>query len=166
LLYKLQRRDELDRQIEQLAELPALAPMVRQLQCFRGISLHSAMVLATEIVDWRRFERPARLACYLGPSRAKTRVAPGSGSARSRRRATVTRRRGSKGEHARRRYAACAGPSGSRIPEPRMIQLPTHPILAALPSALGNRRISAGSTVDAASRPRRATITLHRSRIH
>jgi transposase len=66
LLYKLQRRDELDRQIEQLAELPALAPMVRQLQCFRGISLHSAMVLATEIVDWRRFERPAQLACYLG----------------------------------------------------------------------------------------------------
>jgi transposase len=66
LMYKLQRRDELDRQIEQLALLPALAPMVRRLQCFRGISLHSAMVLATEIVDWRRFERPAQLACYLG----------------------------------------------------------------------------------------------------
>lgn len=66
LMYKLQRRDELDRQIEQLAELPTLAPMVRQLQCFRGISLHSAMVLTTEIVDWRRFERPAQLACYLG----------------------------------------------------------------------------------------------------
>jgi transposase len=66
LLYKLQRREELDRQIEQLAELPTLAPMVRRLQCFRGISLHSAMVLATELVDWRRFERPAQLACYLG----------------------------------------------------------------------------------------------------
>jgi transposase len=66
LMYKLQRRDELDRQIEQLALLPALAPMVTRLQCFRGISLHSAMVLATEIVDWRRFERPAQLACYLG----------------------------------------------------------------------------------------------------
>jgi len=66
LLYKLQRRDELDRQIEQLALLPSLAPMVRHLQCFRGISIHSAMVLATEIVDWRRFERPAQLACYLG----------------------------------------------------------------------------------------------------
>ncbi len=58
LLYKLQRRDELDRQIEQLALLPALAPMVSRLQCFRGISLHSAMVLATEIVDWRRFQHP------------------------------------------------------------------------------------------------------------
>jgi transposase len=66
LMYKLQRRDELDRQIEDLALLPTLAPMVRRLQCFRGISLHSAMVLATEIVDWRRFERPAQLACYLG----------------------------------------------------------------------------------------------------
>jgi transposase len=66
LLYKLQRRDELDRQIEQLALLPTLAPMVSRLQCFRGISRHSAMVLATEIVDWRRFERPAQLACYLG----------------------------------------------------------------------------------------------------
>ena len=66
LMYKLQRRDELDRQIEQLALLPSLAPMVARLQCFRGISLHSAMVLATEIVDWRRFERPAQLACYLG----------------------------------------------------------------------------------------------------
>jgi len=66
LLYKLQRREELDREIEQLAQLPTLAPMVRQLQCFRGISLHSAMVLATEIVDWRRFEHPRQLACYLG----------------------------------------------------------------------------------------------------
>jgi transposase len=66
LLYKLQRRDELDRQIEQLALLPSLAPMVQRLQCFRGISLHSAMVLATEIVDWRRFEHPRQLACYLG----------------------------------------------------------------------------------------------------
>jgi len=66
LLYKLQRRDELDKEIERLAELPMLAPAVRRLQCFRGISLHSAMVLATEIVDWRRFERPSQLACYLG----------------------------------------------------------------------------------------------------
>ena len=66
LMYKLQRREELDRQIEQLAELPTLKPMVQTLQCFRGISLHSAMVMATELVDWRRFERPGQLACYLG----------------------------------------------------------------------------------------------------
>ena len=66
LMYTWQRREELDRQIERLAELPTLAPMVKQLQCVRGISVHAAMVLATEIVDWRRFERPAQLACYLG----------------------------------------------------------------------------------------------------
>lgn len=66
LEYKLQRRAELDRQIEQLALLPTLAPMVQALQCFRGIALQSAMVLATEIVDWRRFEHPRQLACYLG----------------------------------------------------------------------------------------------------
>ena len=52
VMYKLQRREELDRQIGTLAELPILKPMVGVLQCFRGISLHSAMVLATEFVDW------------------------------------------------------------------------------------------------------------------
>ena len=66
LVYKLQRRDELDREIAQLALSPALAEAVGRLQCFRGISLHAAMVLATEISDWRRFERPGQLAAYLG----------------------------------------------------------------------------------------------------
>lgn len=66
LAYKLQRRDELDREIERLADLPTLAPMVQRLQCFRGIALQAAMVLATEIVDWRRFRRPTQLAAYLG----------------------------------------------------------------------------------------------------
>ena len=66
LEYKLQRREELDREIARLAELPTLAPMVQRLQCFRGIALQGAMVLATEIVDWRRFERPTQLAAYLG----------------------------------------------------------------------------------------------------
>jgi transposase len=66
LTYKLQRRDELDREIERLAELPMLAPMVQRLQCFRGIALQGAMVLATELVDWRRFRRPTQLAAYLG----------------------------------------------------------------------------------------------------
>ena len=32
LLYKLERHDELDRQIEQLALLPHIAPMVERLQ--------------------------------------------------------------------------------------------------------------------------------------
>ena len=66
LMYKLQRREQLDRQIEELAELLTLKPIVQTLQCFRGISLHSAMALATELIDWRRFERPGQLAYYLG----------------------------------------------------------------------------------------------------
>ena len=65
-MYKLQRREELVRQIKQLAALPSLKPMVETPQCFRGMSLRSAMVLATGLVDWRRFERPGQLACYLG----------------------------------------------------------------------------------------------------
>ena len=30
------------------------------------LSVHSAMVLATEFVDWRRFEHPGQLACDIG----------------------------------------------------------------------------------------------------
>lgn len=66
LEYKLQRRDELDRKIESLALLPFLAPSVNYLQGFRGVAVHGAMVLATEIVDWRRFETPEQLSAYLG----------------------------------------------------------------------------------------------------
>jgi transposase len=66
LFYKVQRRDELDREIARLAELPTLKPAVQVLQSFRGISLHSAMVLATELGDWRRFTRPGQLASYVG----------------------------------------------------------------------------------------------------
>ncbi|MBA3342532.1 MAG: IS110 family transposase, partial [Gemmatimonadaceae bacterium] len=64
--YKIGRRDELDREITTLAALPEYAPAVSWLQCFRGFQLHSAMVLATEIVDWRRFARPTQLMAYLG----------------------------------------------------------------------------------------------------
>ncbi|MDQ8165734.1 MAG: IS110 family transposase [Gemmatimonadota bacterium] len=66
LEYKLSRRDELDRQIAALALTPALAAVVHRLQCFRGLQLHGAMVLATELVDWRRFESPRQLMAYLG----------------------------------------------------------------------------------------------------
>lgn len=66
LEYKLQRRAELDRRIEELALLPLYQDTVARLRCFRGIDTHAAMVLATEIVDWRRFDRPAQLMAYLG----------------------------------------------------------------------------------------------------
>ena len=66
LEYKLSRRDDLDQRIAQLALTPALAPAVARLQCFRGIDVHSAMVLATELVDWRRFTSPRQLMSYFG----------------------------------------------------------------------------------------------------
>lgn len=66
LEYKLQRRDALDAEIERLALTPALRDAVGRLQVFRGVSVHVAMVLATEIADWRRFASPRQLAAYLG----------------------------------------------------------------------------------------------------
>jgi transposase len=66
LEFKLQRRDELDKKIEAMALLPFLVPAVSHLKCFRGVAVYGAMVLATEIVDWRRFETPGQLCAYLG----------------------------------------------------------------------------------------------------
>lgn len=66
LEYKVQRRDELDRQIEARALQPLYRPVVERLKCFRGLDTHAAMVLATEIGDWRRFESPRQMMAYLG----------------------------------------------------------------------------------------------------
>lgn len=66
LEYKLARRTDLDARIEALALTPAFARSTAWLQCFRGVKAHSAMVLTTEIVDWRRFESPRQLMAYLG----------------------------------------------------------------------------------------------------
>jgi transposase len=66
LEYKVSRRAALDEQIEALALTPTYAPVVNRLQCFRGLQVHAAMVLATELVDWRRFDSPRKLMAYLG----------------------------------------------------------------------------------------------------
>ena len=66
LEYKRDRRDELDRRIEALALEPAYKEAVGRLCCLKGISTHAAMVLATEIGDFRRFERPGQLMAYVG----------------------------------------------------------------------------------------------------
>ena len=66
LEYKLSRRDALDQHIATLALTPAYAPAVATLQCFRGLQVHGAMVLATELVDWRRFASPRQLMAYRG----------------------------------------------------------------------------------------------------
>lgn len=64
--YKLQRREELDRRIKEIALEPAYREPVGWLCAFKGIRTHAAMVLVSEIVDFRRFERPGQLMAYLG----------------------------------------------------------------------------------------------------
>ncbi len=66
LEYKLSRRDALDQHVAEVALTPAYAPAVATLQCFRRIQVHSAMVLATELVYWRRFDAPRKLMADLG----------------------------------------------------------------------------------------------------
>jgi transposase len=66
LEYKLQRRDDLDRRIEELALTPRYKPVVDRISCFRGFKTQAAMVLATELGDLRRFENPRQLMAYLG----------------------------------------------------------------------------------------------------
>lgn len=91
--YKLDRRDELDRRIEALALEPAYREGVGRLCCLKGISTQAAMVLVTEIGDFRRFEHPGRLMAYLGlvPSEHS------SGS--SRRQGSITKAGNSRARH-------------------------------------------------------------------
>ena len=71
LEYKLNRLQDLDKQIEELAFSDAYAELVGKLRCFKGVDTHTAMVLLTEIGDFSRFGNPAQLMSYLG-------LAPGS----------------------------------------------------------------------------------------
>jgi transposase len=64
--YKINRRDDLDDQIALIAFSASYRPVVQRLCCFRGISTLAAMTLATEIGDWRRFQRPGQLMAFLG----------------------------------------------------------------------------------------------------
>jgi len=64
--FKIQQRDELDARIESIAVAPDYAAAVSRLRCFRGIDTLAAMVLVTEIGDFRRFQRPGQLMAYLG----------------------------------------------------------------------------------------------------
>jgi transposase len=66
LNYKLDRLNELDRRIEELAFSDAFKDITGALKCLRGIDTHSAMVLATEIGDFSRFSSAEQLMSYLG----------------------------------------------------------------------------------------------------
>ena len=60
------RRDRLDAQIRELAPTWSLAPVVAALQAMRGIAFLSAVVLAAEVGDFRRFTTPRQLTAWLG----------------------------------------------------------------------------------------------------
>jgi transposase len=60
------RKSALDERLSRLAREGEWWPTVARLRCFRGIDTLSALALALEIGDWRRFSRPARLAGWLG----------------------------------------------------------------------------------------------------
>ena len=64
--YKVDRRDELDRHIEALALDSTYKEAVGRLCYLKGISTQAAMVLVTEIGDFRRFEHPGKLMAYVG----------------------------------------------------------------------------------------------------
>jgi transposase len=60
------RVDRLTRDIEELVEEWALAPLVKSLQALRGVQLTTAVVIAAELDDLRRFATAPRLMAYLG----------------------------------------------------------------------------------------------------
>lgn len=60
------RRDRLGRQILELVPAWSLAPVVAALQAMRGVALLSAVVLAAEVGDFRRFANPRQLMAWLG----------------------------------------------------------------------------------------------------
>jgi transposase len=60
------RRDRLEAQIQELVPTWSLAPVVTALQAMRGIAFLSAVVLAAEVGDFRRFASPRQLMAWLG----------------------------------------------------------------------------------------------------
>jgi transposase len=60
------RVERLEKDIEELVERWSLRPLVRALMALRGVGLITAVVLAAEIGDYRRFKTPRELMSYLG----------------------------------------------------------------------------------------------------
>jgi transposase len=59
-------RKHLEKEIAVVAAKPPYAEGVEKLCCLRGIATLSAMVLLTEIQDFRRFKHPRELMAYVG----------------------------------------------------------------------------------------------------
>ena len=52
--------------LEELVQDTVLAPLVKALQAFRGVSMVSAVTIAAEVGDLRRFATPAQFMSYVG----------------------------------------------------------------------------------------------------
>jgi transposase len=61
-----ERVQRLTADISELVERWSLGPLVRALQALRGVDLVTAVVLAAEIGDFKRFRTPKQLMAYLG----------------------------------------------------------------------------------------------------
>lgn len=92
MLQAKQRRDALDRAIDELAGEPPFAEIVGRLACLRGVSTLTALALTVELGDWQRF-RPESLGPFLG-------LVPSESSSGERRRQGAITRTGN--THARR----------------------------------------------------------------
>jgi transposase len=53
MVFTVDRRDRLDRAIEEMAADSSYTPVVRRLGCLRGISTLTGFALAVEIGDWQ-----------------------------------------------------------------------------------------------------------------
>lgn len=60
------RRDRLGQRIQELVPDWSMAPVVTALQAMRGVAFLSAVVLAAEVGDFRRFASPRQLMAWLG----------------------------------------------------------------------------------------------------
>ena len=61
-----ERVERLSKAMEKLVETTALAPLVKALQAFRGISMVSAVTIAAESDDLKRFQTPQQFMSYVG----------------------------------------------------------------------------------------------------
>jgi transposase len=64
--HHVERRADLDRQLETIARTEPYAALVARLSCLRGLSTLSALALLAEIGDFRRFESPRQLMAFVG----------------------------------------------------------------------------------------------------
>jgi transposase len=61
-----ERVDRLTADMEELVQATVLAPLVQAFQAFRGISVVSAVTIAAEVSEWKRFPTASQFMAYVG----------------------------------------------------------------------------------------------------